>query len=107
VNSPVRRTTHPLGSTTALSPDTAACTTHRPVSTARSWLKSTCSWEAGLRRNDESFVVTTMTLAPSATNRRKRSGKAFSKQIGVPTTVPPSRKVRMRRPAVKSAFPRR
>jgi hypothetical protein len=87
-NRPVRLTTWPCALTIALSPDTAACTTHRPVSTARSWLMITCSRDAGESRYEESFVVTTISCAPSATNCRNSPGKVFSKQIGVPTSVP-------------------
>src|SRR2546425_5574226 len=67
-------TTRPLGSTTALSPEIAAWTIHRPVSTARIWLMITCSREAGVSPHDESLVVTMMRFAPAAANLRNRSG---------------------------------
>jgi hypothetical protein len=60
-NRPVSATTLPCVSTTALWPEMAAWTTHRPVSTARSWLMMRCSREATDSRNDESLVVTTIT----------------------------------------------
>ena len=81
-------TTRPRGSTTALSPEIAAWTIHRPVSTARTWLMITCSRDAAVSPHVESLVVTIMRLAPVAANCRNRFGKMFSKQIGVPTFAP-------------------
>ena len=85
-----------------LSPEMAACTTHLPVSTARIWVKMTCSLEAGVRPHDESLVVTTIRFAPAAANRRNRSGKMFSKQIGVPIFIPSTSKSRTSWPAATS-----
>jgi len=67
----------------------------------------TCSREAGDRRNEESLVVSTTSPAPSATKRRNRSGKTFSKQIGAATDAPSTWKTLRACPGTRSAFPLR
>ena len=62
----------------ALIPDTAACTTHRPFSTARIWLIARCCREAAVRPYDALFVETTTNPAPPSTIGRTNDGKPFS-----------------------------
>ena len=86
------RSTRPWGSTIALSPEIAAWTIHRPVSTARIWLMITCSREAGERRNEESFVETTISLGPVAhespeRGRGRRSRSRSASPPGIPWHV--------------------
>ena len=82
--SPRCSVTRPLGSMKALMPETAAFTTHRPVSTARMRLICSCWAEAAVNPYDALFTVTTRNRAPSRTNDLGMSGKLFSKQIGAP-----------------------
>src|SRR5439155_4972859 len=83
-NKPNRWVTRPLGSMNALIPETAAFTTHLPVSTARMRLICSCWADAAVNPYDALFTVTTRNCAPSRTKVRGSWGNAFSKQIGVP-----------------------
>ena len=62
----------------ALIPEIAACTTHRPNSTARRRLIIRCWRDAAVRPYDALFVVTTRNWAPWATILRSSDGKEFS-----------------------------
>ena len=63
-NSSVRAVTRPDGSTNADTPETAASTTHRPVSTARIRLICRCWSDAAVKPYDALFTGTTMKVAP-------------------------------------------
>src|SRR6266540_3041860 len=71
---PVRWLATPSGLITALTPETAACTTVRPSSIARSWLAARCWSEAGPSPNEALLVETSSTCAPSRTSVRESSG---------------------------------
>ena len=87
--SPAVATARPDGSMKALIPETAASTTHRPVSIARIWLICRCCSDAAVNPYDALFTGTMRNPAPSRTKARGNSGKLFSKQIGVPNAGTP------------------
>jgi hypothetical protein len=62
----------------ALMPETAACTTHLPSSTARSRLMMRCWRDAAVRSYDALLIVTTRNRAPALMKARSSAGKLFS-----------------------------
>lgn len=78
-----------------MTPVSAACTTGRPVSAARTADSEACCASAQLPWNVESDVWYTISWAPCIVSTRDMSGKAASKQISTPS--------RSRRPPASAA----
>ena len=87
-NSEVCVSSVPRSSTTAVSPETAACRTARPVSAARSCEIATCCSEFAERRYERLLVDSTMSWAPSCTSGRTWYPNADSKQMIVAIRCP-------------------